>query len=102
MTGDEIMASWVIPDDVDNCESENETGNQPKEVITLAEATAQMEKHIAYLERKMETTLPTLIAVKCLSTVSYTHLDVYKRQALNIAFSRPIVFGDDRLRERGS
>ena len=32
------------------------------------------------------------------TSVSYTHLDVYKRQEL----SRPIVFGEDRLRERGS
>ena len=32
--------------------------------------------------------------------VSYTHLDVYKRQI--VEFSRPIVFGEDRLRERGS
>ena len=31
-------------------------------------------------------------------TVSYTHLDVYKRQE----YSRPVVFGEDRLRERGS
>ena len=31
--------------------------------------------------------------------VSYTHLDVYKRQ---VEYSRPIVFGEDRLRERGS
>ena len=31
--------------------------------------------------------------------VSYTHLDVYKRQ---VELSRPIVFGEDRLRERGS
>ena len=31
--------------------------------------------------------------------VSYTHLDVYKRQVEN---SRPFYFGEDRLREKGS
>ena len=33
-------------------------------------------------------------------TVSYTHLDVYKRQI--VEFSRSVDFGKDRLRERGS
>ena len=36
----------------------------------------------------------------CTTSVSYTHLDVYKRQI--VEFSRPIVFGEDRLWERGS
>ena len=32
--------------------------------------------------------------------VSYTHLDVYKRQVAES--SKSVVFGEDRLRERGS
>ena len=40
------------------------------------------------------------ISLNCTIPVSYTHLDVYKRQIAE--FSRPSVFGEDRLRERGS
>ena len=36
----------------------------------------------------------------CVCAVSYTHLDVYKRQI--VEDSRPIDFGEDQLRERGS
>ena len=42
------------------------------------------------------TVLSTVLTeCKCLTPVSYTHLDVYKRQG-------PIVFGEDRLTGRGS
>ena len=34
------------------------------------------------------------------NAVSYTHLDVYKRQI--VEYARPIDFGEDRLRERDS
>ena len=50
MANDEIIASCVNADDIDNCGSENETCNEPEEVMTHVEATAQMEELIAYLE----------------------------------------------------
>ena len=38
-----------------------------------------------------------------INPVSYTHLDVYKRQVcIQVEYLRPVVFGEDRLRERGS
>ena len=38
----------------------------------------------------------TVVKAETISAVSYTHLDVYKRQI--VEFSRSIVFGEDRLR----
>ena len=45
-----------------------------------------------------------MILVIGVYAVSYTHLDVYKRQIQPwfVEYSRPIVFGEDRLRVRGS
>ena len=34
---------------VNNCGSENETGDQPEEVMTHAESTNQIEKLVTYL-----------------------------------------------------
>ena len=64
MTDDEIIASCVAADDVDNCKLENKTGDQPEEVMTHAEATPQMEKLLAYLEWQTETTSTNLMVVK--------------------------------------
>ena len=41
MTDDEVIASCVTTDDVDDCGSENEAGDHPEEVMTHVEATTQ-------------------------------------------------------------
>ena len=50
MTDDEIITFIVTANDINNCRLKNETGDQLEEVMTHAEATAQREKLLAYLE----------------------------------------------------
>ena len=42
----------------------------------------------------------TVFHIGTVVSVSYTHLDVYKRQS--VEYSRLIGFGEDQLRERGN
>ena len=57
-----------------------------------------MENQI--LSKKEVCTFSKKYVVCELQAVSYTHLDVYKRQV--VEFPIPIGVGEDRLRERGS